>query len=168
MISVSNKKTTPLENDAKQNQDELESKKSVETTEDEIYDKSDSEYEDVEEDQSDGHKTSFKVKKLPRFYFSSRSSQITKDEDELHINIKPRRINKKRQDDEHSEGCEDDDNQNVPTTKEKLTCVVKKSDTNKELPDDDNNTQSPAYIPRKGKFYEHDDRTLNENDQSKQ
>jgi hypothetical protein len=74
MISVSNKKTTPLENDAKQNQDELESKKSVETTEDEIYDKSDSEYEDVEEDQSDGHKTSFKVKKLPRFYFSSRSS----------------------------------------------------------------------------------------------
>jgi len=65
MISVSNKKTTPLENDAK---------KSVETTEDEIYDKSDSEYEDVEEDQSDGHKTSFKVKKMPRFYFSSRSS----------------------------------------------------------------------------------------------
>lgn len=34
--------------------------------------------------------------------------------------------------------------------------------------DDDCNTQSPAYIPRKGKFYEHDDRTLDKNDRGKQ
>jgi protein CASC3 len=82
------------------------------------------------------------------------------DDDELHINIKPRRINKKYQDDEHSEGYEDDnDNQNVPKISH---------DKKNELLDDDNNTQSPAYIPRKGKFYEHDDRTLNENDRSKQ
>ncbi len=66
MISVSNKKTKPLENHTNKTEDEFESKKSVETTE---YDKSDSEYEDVEKDESDdindtsvSPKTSFKVK----------------------------------------------------------------------------------------------------------
>jgi hypothetical protein len=68
--------------------------------------------------------------------------------------LKPRRARKKIEDDEHSE--DDDDNQNVPKTKIN------------EILDDDNNTQSPAYIPRKGKFYEHDDRTLDENQRSKQ
>ncbi len=87
------------------------------------------------------------------------------DDDELHLIIKPRRIHKKHQDDEHSEGYEEDDeNQNVP----KINHDMKKPNKNKQLLDDDNNTQSPAYIPRKGKFYEHDDRSLNENDQSKQ
>ena len=75
--------------------------------------------------------------------------------------MKPRYLNKKSQDNEHSEGYEeDDDNQNVPNTK--------KSSKNKGLIDDDNDTRNPAYIPRKGKFYEHDDRTIDENDQSKQ
>jgi protein CASC3 len=87
------------------------------------------------------------------------------DADELHINIKPRRRNKNHSDDEHSEGYEDDnDNHHVP----KINRDIKKSNKNKELLDDDNNTQSPAYVPRKGKFYEHDDRTLDENDGSKQ
>lgn len=76
------------------------------------------------------------------------------DEDEVRINVKPRRINKKHEDDEQSEGYENDDNdnQNVP-----------KPSKTKKVVDDDNNTSSPAYIPRKGKYYEHDDRTLDEN-----
>jgi len=54
----------------------------------------------------------------------------------------------------------DDDNQNVP--KEKLV------EKNQELADDDNNNaQSPAYVPRKGKFYEHDDRTSDDNHRTK-
>ncbi|CAF5164574.1 unnamed protein product, partial [Rotaria magnacalcarata] len=87
------------------------------------------------------------------------------DDEELHRKVQPRRItNKKLKDDEHSEDNEDDDddndNQNVP--------IIKKSDKNKPVLDDDNNAHSPAYIPRKGKFYEHDDRTLNENERPKQ
>ena len=76
------------------------------------------------------------------------------DDDELLIDLKPRRARRKDEDDEQSEG--DDDNQNVPKTKISDTL------------DDDNNTQSPAYVPRKGKFYEHDDRTLDENQRPKQ
>ena len=34
--------------------------------------------------------------------------------------------------------------------------------------DDDNDAKNPAYVPRKGKFYEHDDRTADEPEQLKQ
>ncbi|CAF3341578.1 unnamed protein product, partial [Rotaria sp. Silwood2] len=37
--------------------------------------------------------------------------------DDERINVRPRRLPKKREDDEHSEGYEDHDNQNVPNTK---------------------------------------------------
>lgn len=52
----------------------------------------------------------------------------------------------------------DDDNQNVPN--------IQSKDNQKPL-DDDNNTQSPAYVPRKGKFYEHDDRTIDDDHRTK-
>ncbi|CAF4598807.1 unnamed protein product, partial [Rotaria magnacalcarata] len=42
-----------------------------------------------------------------------------------------------------------------------------KSDNNRETVDDDNDARNPAYIPRKGKFYEHDDRTNDEPEESK-
>ncbi|CAF0904610.1 unnamed protein product [Adineta steineri] len=140
MISITDEKTVILENESE----------SGKTTDDE--------YEDLEDDDEEEEETSISKKNL---------SKKTKNNDELHINIKPRRINQKRQDDEHSEGYEDDDDddhQNVP----KVIGDSKKSDKPKEILDDDNNTQSPAYIPRKGKFYEHDDRTLSENDRPKQ
>ncbi|CAF0895321.1 unnamed protein product [Adineta steineri] len=140
MISITDEKTIIVENESE----------SGKTTDDE--------YEDLEDDDDEEEETSISKRNL---------SKKTKNNDELHINIKPRRINQKRQDDEHSEGYEDDDDddhQNVP----KVIGDSKKSDKAKEILDDDNNTQSPAYIPRKGKFYEHDDRTLSENDRPKQ
>lgn len=76
----------------------------------------------------------------------------------MDIDIKPRRSHEKHHDNEHSEN--ENDNQSVPNPKPDET---KKKDT----VDDDNDTQSPAYIPRKGRFYEHDDRTLNDTGRSK-
>ncbi|CAF2391545.1 unnamed protein product [Rotaria sp. Silwood2] len=143
-----------LENDLKQN--------SINIIVNESYDENDSEYEDVE---SEDESNEIKNISILNSISNKDSSKTFMDEDELHLKVKPRRINKKRQDDEHSEGYEDDnDNQNVPN----IIHDIKKSNKNKDILDDDNNTQSPAYIPRKGKFYEHDDRTLNEKDQSKQ
>ncbi|CAF4704426.1 unnamed protein product [Rotaria sp. Silwood1] len=154
MIPISIQRSSTLENDLKQN--------SINLIVNESYDENDSEYEDVESEEE-----SNEIKKISVLTSISNkdSSKTFMDEDELHLKVKPRRLNRKRQEDEHSEGYEDDnDNQNVPN----IVRDMKKSDKNKEILDDDNNTQSPAYIPRKGEFYEHDDRTLDEKDRSKQ
>jgi hypothetical protein len=168
-ISISDHEPSTLENHINKTECELESN-----------DENDSKYEDVEEEDeevdaiNEAHilnKHRLKVKTTTSYliYFYLFLFQTITDDDELHINVKPRRLSKKRQDDEHSEGYDDeDDNQNVPNTKPKTTQNTKQSDKNKKSLDDDNNTHSPAYIPRKGKFYEHDDRTLDENDPSKQ
>ncbi|CAM4889956.1 unnamed protein product [Rotaria socialis] len=154
------------ENDSKPNHanniiDEFESKQSVKTTASESPDENDSEYEDVEaEDDDDEINDASGLTSIS----NKNPFKSCMDDEELHRKVQPRRtINKKLKDDEHSEDNEDDDdndNQNVP--------ITKKPDKNKQVLDDDNNAHSPAYIPRKGKFYEHDDRTLDENERPKQ
>ncbi|CAF1595332.1 unnamed protein product [Adineta ricciae] len=110
----------------------------------------DSEYEDLDDDDDESLLNTVMKKALVK---------KTTDNDELDINIKPRRSHEKHLDDEHSE--DENDNQSVPNLK---SDEMKKK---KSVDDDDNNTQSPAYIPRKGRFYEHDDRTLNDTGRSK-
>ena len=82
------------------------------------------------------------------------------------MHIKPRLRRTKHANDRHSESHEDDDDdhQNVP----KVKVNAKQSTKIQAALDDDCNTQSPAYIPRKGRFYEHDDRTVDDNDRTKQ
>ncbi|CAF2263381.1 unnamed protein product [Rotaria magnacalcarata] len=157
-----------FENDSKPNHanniiNEFESKQSVKTTDSESPDENDSEYEDVEAEEDDDDEIN-DVSVLTSIS-NKNPLKTCMDDEELHRKVQPRRTtNKKLKDDEHSEDNEDDDddndNQNVP--------IIKKSDKNKPVLDDDNNAHSPAYIPRKGKFYEHDDRTLDENERPKQ
>ncbi|CAF1023413.1 unnamed protein product [Rotaria sordida] len=155
MISISIQRSSMLENNLKQN--------SINIIVNESYDENDSEYEDVESEQEFNE-----IKNISSVLTSisnKNSLQTLLDEDVLHLKVKPRRLNNRRQDDEYSEGYDgDNENQNVPN----IIRNIKKSDKNKNILDDDNNAQSPAYIPRKGKFYEHDDRTLDEKDRLKQ
>lgn len=44
---------------------------------------------------------------------------------------------------------------------------LQKSDKKAAPLDDDNDARNPAFIPRKGRFYEHDDRTADEPEQPK-
>ncbi|CAF4626472.1 unnamed protein product [Rotaria sp. Silwood1] len=138
--------------------------KTIEEDED-VYDDNDSEYEDVDDE---GEEEEIDEKN-PLQVSNKTPNQSGNEEDDERINIKPRRLPKKHDENEHSEGYEDDDNQNIPNNKAKSTRrTEKKSEKNLEPLDDDNDARNPAYIPRKGKFYEHDDRTNDEPEQGKQ
>jgi protein CASC3 len=89
----------------------------------------------------------------------------------LHRIIQPRRLRKDKNGDDDDDGGDDDDddveeeeeeenNQHVPS--------VSVPDKSKQIVTDETDRQNPAYVPRKGKFYEHDDRTVNGVDTSKQ
>ncbi|CAF4297060.1 unnamed protein product, partial [Rotaria sp. Silwood2] len=164
--SSSNINTKESESQSKEPSSERQFQDAEKATEDdeEVYDDNDSEYEDVddEEDEETEGKNSAEVS-------NKTSNKTATEEDDEHINIKPRRLPKKRDENEHSEGYEDDDSQHAPNTKAKSTRrTEKKSDKNLDPLDDDNDARNPAYIPRKGKFYEHDDRTNDEPEQEKQ
>ncbi|UJR35796.1 hypothetical protein I4U23_028544 [Adineta vaga] len=154
MISISDQKIESLEIDTDQ--------KCSNEIGNECDDKDDSEYEDLDDDEEEDDDGSLLSSVLKKALFKK-----TMDEDEVDIDIKPRRSNENHLEKEHSEGDDDNDNQSVPTIESVIVDDKKKSENRKETFDDDNDTQNPAYIPRKGRFYEHDDRTLDETNQSK-
>ncbi|CAF3600208.1 unnamed protein product [Rotaria sordida] len=160
--SSSNINTKESESQSKEPSSERQFQDAEKATENdaEVYDDNDSEYEDVDDEEGE---------EIDEKNHTQVLNKSATEEDDERINIKPRRLPKKRDENEHSEGYEDDDNQNVPNTNAKSNRRgEKKSDKNLEPLDDDNDARNPAYIPRKGKFYEHDDRTNDQSEQPKQ
>lgn len=85
------------------------------------------------------------------------NESVDETDEVLQRNLQPRRFRRKSEenDDDDENDCQHVPNVNVP---EKM----------KTLADDENNRDHPTYVPRKGKFFEHDDRTSNEHKSTKQ
>lgn len=111
-------------------------------------------------DQIDGSKNYTAIQIMNNLSIMTTTTKGNDDETEdiLQRNIQPRRSRRKSEDNKDDD--DDDDSQHVPN--------INVSEKTKELAEDENNRNHPTYVPRKGKFFEHDDRTSNEHRSTKQ
>lgn len=131
-----------------QYQQETELNSRIRSSNDEVPNSNESDDED-DLDQSDTSKNQSTTKVT--------NESVDETDEVLQRNLQPRRFRRKSEenDDDDENDCQHVPNVNVP---EKM----------KTLADDENNRDHPTYVPRKGKFFEHDDRTSNEHKSTKQ
>ena len=126
--------------------DPTESDSRVRSSNDEVPNSDESD-DDADLDQSDASKNHSVLKVT--------NNPLEETEDLLQRNLQPRRLRRKSE-----ENDDEDDCQHVPD--------VPLPEKAKTFPEDENNRDHPTYVPRKGKFFEHDDRTSNEQRATKQ
>ncbi|CAF0745794.1 unnamed protein product, partial [Didymodactylos carnosus] len=145
----------------------------VNNNEENVEEDNDSDYEDLD-DEEDEYVEDDDYEQPDEESHKKNKSQPHDDDYEKEVNkraLQPRqrRTQRENEDDVHSEDNEEKlaDDQNVPGEKgEQQEGESSEIEKKGKVADDDEDFKSPAFVPRKGQFYEHDDRMLDEKERT--